>query len=185
MTEEAKAEAIAAFKAHVDAHGYASAYRQALMPNTDKPFDFWTALDAVEAEEAAPVAAPTPPWVEYLVWFHARQHDARGELPLVGEPAGFAENYPIFGDLLAYRYRVPDADLQQFLAACEVLDAVALYVAVNREISRERLERIAELAGHTPAQVEALVQTASVIPWLRSANDAEIAEWVWRCYALG
>jgi len=185
MTEEAKAEAIAAFRAHVDAYGYASAYRQALMAD-NKAFNFWTALDAASKDdEAAPAAPPHPPWNEYLVWFHARQHDERVELPLVGEPAGFAGNYPIFGDLLAYRYRVPDAELKQFLAACEVLDAVAMYVAVNREISRERMERIAELAGHTPAQVEALVQTAAVIPWLRNSADAEIAEWVWRCYALG
>jgi len=184
MTEEAKADAIAAFKAHVAAHGYASAYRQALMAD-NKAFNFWTVLDAVEDEDAAPAVPPPPSWNEYLVWFHARQHDERGALPLVGEPAGFVENYPIYGALFAHRYRVPDAELKQFLTACEVLDAVAMYVAVNREISRERLERIAELAGHTPAQVEALVQTATVIPWLRQSTDAEIAAWVWRCYALG
>ena len=168
-------DAFKSFKAQV-AERVAEIGREATFHESLTSQTFWLTLDALNEEAAQDESEESEEG--YLVWFHARQSDERIDLPLTGEPAGFVEAHPIYGDLFAFRYRVPDAELQQFLDACERLDAVALYTAVNTEITQERLDHIADRAGHTRPQVELLLHLSAIPFWRLQATDAEVVDWV-------
>jgi hypothetical protein len=139
--------------------------------------------------------------MQYNVLVHSHLTDDVIELPGTVVSKGDVTMHPIYAEVQKFVFNVAENDAEEFAAACERLDAVAMYWPVSVEeteaekeaaqaadlepLSELRISEIAELLDMSDKFVDTFCHADWGDPnhraWLHTSTNRAIANWILAC----